>query len=118
MGGTPWANSTSTTGPMICTTRPTFCAGAFCVAMLVLTPSFLDPPPCPSPRRGRGLRLRDRFRAFLSSTPQPTLPTLGEGVAASRSAPRFLRFSSARRPRPRHHLDDLLGDGRLADLVH
>src|SRR5438132_4138573 len=69
MGGTAPSNCTSTTGPITCTTRPTFPAGAFCVAMPSLTPSVSPP----SSRRSAG---------------------------------------------PRDHLDDLLGDGGLPDLVH
>src|SRR4051812_10508514 len=91
MGGTPWSNSTSTTGPITCTTRPTFPTAAFCVAMLVLTLS--RPPPHPPRVGGRVLRFQ-------------------------RTAPRFLPFPSARGPGARDHLDDLLGDGGLADLVH
>ena len=64
MGGTAPSNSTSTTGPMIWTTRPTFS-----VAMAPLAASCC-------------------CRSFMPS------------------------------PRSRHHLDDLLGDGGLAYLVH
>src|SRR6266581_1514834 len=52
MGGMAWSNSTSTTGPMICTTRPTFSLAASFPAFVI------DPPPEPD----------------QSSTPPPILP--------------------------------------------
>src|SRR6266568_4133186 len=93
MGGMAWSNSTSTTGPMICTTRPTFSLAASFPAFVI------DPPP-----------YRDR-----SSTPHPIPPPVGGG---ERRTSVCSARSSGGGARSRDDLDDLLGDRGLPDLVH
>src|SRR6266571_1819878 len=93
MGGMAWSNSTSTTGPMICTTRPTFSLAASFPAFVI------DPPPEPD----------------QSSTPPPILPHVGGREC---SCPSGSASSSGGGARSRDDLDDLLGDRGLADLVH
>src|SRR5258708_32661142 len=117
MAGTAWSNSTSTTGPITCTTRPTFSDAIF---LLILA----------TPRRRGAAAPRRLLHATcyvpwliksggaLAITPvaaaRPPLKPPSRAAAASRRR-RALRTLRAR---SRDHLDDLLRDGGLPHLVH
>src|SRR5688500_15218404 len=113
MAGTFLSNSTSTTGPITCTTRPTFSDAMYL---------FLATRRAAAQRRGASstcyvLRLTKSGGA-LAITPvaaaRPPLKPASRAAAASRRR-RALRVL---RSRSRNDLDDLLRDRGLPHFVH